>query len=206
MYICGYSGHSYVVIDTLLALGYKIKGYFDFVEAAKNPYNIDYSGFEQTVPLKNMVENDFVFPTVGNNIIRSGIVDLLIHENLLSIHIIDKSAIVSKTAMIGPGTFVSKNTSVNALCIIGTGVIINTGAVVEHECVIDDFVHVAPNATLTGNVKVGKYSFIGAGAIIKQGVRIGANVIVGAGAVILKDVGDNQIWVGNPGRFLRNAK
>lgn len=206
MYICGYSGHSYVVIETLLDLGYQVKGYFDSMKNKKNPYSIDYLGFEQTISLRKIVGNDLVFPTVGNNIIRFKISELLIRDNLLSIPIIDKSAIVSKTATIGNGTFVSKNASINAFCSIGIGAIINTGAVVEHECGIGDFGHIAPNATLAGNVKIGKYSFIGAGSIVRQGVCIGENVIIGAGSVVLNDIPDNQIWVGNPSRFLRYAK
>jgi len=52
---------------------------------------------------------------------------------------------------------------------------------------------------------VGNSSFIGANAVVKQGVRIGNNVVVGAGAVVLKDIDNNQVFVGNPARFINNC-
>ena len=43
---------------------------------------------------------------------------------------------------------------------------------------------------------------IGAGAMILGGVTIGEGAKIGMGAVVLKDVGDNQVVVGNPARVL----
>lgn len=47
-------------------------------------------------------------------------------------------------------------------------------------------------------------AFIGAGCIILKGVTIGACSIVGAGSVVTKNVPANQIWAGNPAKFIRN--
>jgi acetyltransferase-like isoleucine patch superfamily enzyme len=46
--------------------------------------------------------------------------------------------------------------------------------------------------------------FIGAGSIVLKGVTIGANSIVGAGSVVTKSIPSNQIWAGNPAKFIRN--
>lgn len=48
--------------------------------------------------------------------------------------------------------------------------------------------------------------FIGARSIILKGVVIGENSIVGAGSVVTKSIPANQIWAGNPARFIRNVK
>lgn len=45
--------------------------------------------------------------------------------------------------------------------------------------------------------------FIGAHVIILKGVHIGANSIVGAGSVVTKNIPPNQIWAGNPAKFIR---
>ena len=44
---------------------------------------------------------------------------------------------------------------------------------------------------------------IGSNSTILCGITIGHNAIIGAGSVVTKDVPSNQIWAGNPARFLR---
>lgn len=45
--------------------------------------------------------------------------------------------------------------------------------------------------------------FIGAHAIILKGVTIGRNSIIGAGSVVTKSIPDNELWGGNPAKFIR---
>lgn len=45
--------------------------------------------------------------------------------------------------------------------------------------------------------------FIGARCIILKGVTIGENSIVGAGSVVTKSIPANEIWAGNPAKFIR---
>jgi len=46
--------------------------------------------------------------------------------------------------------------------------------------------------------------FIGAHCTILKGVTIGENSIIGAASVITKSVPANEIWAGNPARFIKN--
>ena len=57
-----------------------------------------------------------------------------------------------------------------------------------------------------GEVKIGDGTFIGAHTIICNSVVIGKNVIVGAGSVVTKSIPDNEIWGGNPARFIKNRE
>lgn len=45
--------------------------------------------------------------------------------------------------------------------------------------------------------------FIGAGSIILSGVKIGRNSIIAAGSVVCKEVPINEIWGGNPAKFIK---
>ena len=45
-----------------------------------------------------------------------------------------------------------------------------------------------------------KGASIGANATILAGNVIGNYALIGAGSVVTKDVGDNELWVGNPAK------
>ena len=44
--ILGYSGHAYVVTEAALNAGLRIVGYADYRQAERNPYNLNYMGYE----------------------------------------------------------------------------------------------------------------------------------------------------------------
>jgi acetyltransferase-like isoleucine patch superfamily enzyme len=56
-----------------------------------------------------------------------------------------------------------------------------------------------------GMVTIEENAFIGAHTTILKGVRIGKNSVIGACSVVSKDVPDNEIWSGNPIRFIRKV-
>lgn len=45
--------------------------------------------------------------------------------------------------------------------------------------------------------------FIGANSIILKGVTIGARSIIGAGSIVTRSIPSDQIWAGNPARFIK---
>ncbi len=53
-------------------------------------------------------------------------------------------------------------------------------------------------------IVIGKNVFIGGGAFILKGVKIGDNAIIAAGSVVTKSVPDNEIWGGNPAKYIKN--
>ncbi len=53
-------------------------------------------------------------------------------------------------------------------------------------------------------VTIKKNVFIGGHSTILKGVTIGENSIVGAASVVTTDIPDNQIWAGNPAKFIKS--
>lgn len=54
----------------------------------------------------------------------------------------------------------------------------------------------------TSPIRIKEGAFIGACSIILKGVTIGKHSVVGAGSVVTKNIPDNEIWAGNPARFV----
>ncbi len=55
----------------------------------------------------------------------------------------------------------------------------------------------------TSPIFIKENAFIGAHSIILKGVTIGENSIIGAGSVVTKNIPSNEIWAGNPAKFIK---
>lgn len=195
--LIGYSGHGFVIEDTLNSKGIEVFGYFENEE--KKQFSLKYLGQESNQESLNwLMNNDFIV-AIGANTIRAKIYDkLLAHINYIPSSAIHANASISRKAELGDFLQILNSAVVQPYAKIGNGTICNTSSVIEHECVVGDFCHISCGAVLCGNVTVGNNSFIGANAVIRQGITIGNNVVVGAGSVVVKDIPDNIVVMGNP--------
>ncbi len=91
---------------------------------------------------------------------------------------------------------------------IGDRVAIGGGAVIIdsdfHSVNADD--RMARKNAVSKPVVIDAGAFIGGYAKIVKGVHIGANSIVGLGAVVTKDIPPNEIWAGNPAKFIKKIE
>ena len=123
---------------------------------------------------------------------------------------------VRENCTIGSNCILSKDVYIDFDVIIGNNVKIQNGVSVYHGVEIEDDVFLGPHMVFTndlyprayiGNFEVFKTivkkgASIGANATIVCGTTIGNYAMIGAGTVITKDVPDNALVIGNPGRIV----
>lgn len=67
-----------------------------------------------------------------------------------------------------------------------------------------------PNAdnsmTKTKPIVIEDGAFIGGHSIILKGAHIGENSVIGAGSVVTGSIPPNEVWAGNPARFIKQIK
>jgi acetyltransferase-like isoleucine patch superfamily enzyme len=152
--ILGYSEHSYEVLESAKESGMDVGYYTDTTSKDKNLFGLTFLGFEKETDFFVKHKNvQFIFG-IGSNKIRVEVAKLAILGNASLPNVLDPSAHVSLSAVIGSGNYIGKRSVINALANIGDYCILNTGCIVEHECRLGAGVHISPVAILSGNVHV----------------------------------------------------
>ena len=101
-------------------------------------------------------------------------------------------------------TFIGNNVTFDTLrpdlITIGNHVHITAGCVILTHYIDTD---AKSTSYKYGSVTFDDECFIGTNTIICKSVKIGKHAFVGAGSVVTKDIPDNEIWAGNPAKFIR---
>ncbi len=104
---------------------------------------------------------------------------------------------------IGKGCFIGSNVYFDEmrpdLIEIGSQVTITSGT-----RILSHFFNPSPSRYFYGKVNIGSKVFIGMNTLIVNSVNIGERAVLAAGSVVTKDVPKEEIWGGNPARFIRN--
>ncbi|QOW10633.1 N-acetyltransferase [Kaistella flava (ex Peng et al. 2021)] len=128
--------------------------------------------------------------------------------------------VILKQAVIGNNCNINCQVFIENDVVIGNNVTIKPGVQIWDGLRIEDHVFIGPNVTFTNDryprskqypdefqqTLVKKGASIGANATILGGLTIGENSLIGAGSVVTKNVPDNELWVGNPARKIRNIE
>jgi len=129
---------------------------------------------------------------------------------------IDDNTKIGAFVEIQKGVLIGKNCKISSHTFICEGVTIQDNVFVGHNVTfINDFLPRATN--IDGSLQtdedwsviptiVETDASIGSSATILCGVKIGAGALVGAGSVVTKNIPSNEIWAGNPAKFIRKAE
>ena len=95
------------------------------------------------------------------------------------------------------------NAVVHCFCKLGNFCVLNTSSTIDHECIIGSGVHIMGGATIAGRVIIGDFVSVGTNATIFPNIEIKKGAFIGAGSVVRKNVGENEVVVGNPSKLLK---
>ena len=194
----GAGGHAKVLASILEVTDSELVAVFDTDKSKEHFYGVKNEGDYIT----NAHPEAKLLIAIGDNVTRKNISQSISHEFAQAIH---PSAQIDRLAQLGQGVHVMPSVVINRATTIGHHSIINSNATVEHDCIIRDFVHIAPGATICGGVTVGEQSLVGANATVLPNCTIGEKVIIGAGTVVTKNIPDNSVVTGIPGKIISNG-
>lgn len=145
--------------------------------------------------------------TIGKN------VNIHPYTNIYGVAIGDNTKI-GPFVEIQNGVSIAKNCKIQSHSFICEGVDIEDGVFIGHGVIFcndrnpssvnSDGVLKTNGDWILEKVKVKKGASIGSNSTVLCGITIGSNSLIGAGSVVTKDIPDNQVWAGNPAKFLKN--
>ena len=122
--------------------------------------------------------------------------------------------IVLENAIIGTNCNINAQVLIENDVIIGNNVTIKSGVQIWDGITLEDNVFIGPNVTFTNDflprskqypskflkTNIGKGVSIGANSTIVAGIEIDKYAMIGAGSVVTKNIGEQELWYGNPAR------
>ena len=203
--ILGCGGHSKVVLDVALCLGYENIIFFDDNYTGNRLFM---GRFNVVGTSEDLINNSHeyssydleVIVAIGNNYTRWQKVMLLREAGIKFATLIHPRATVSRFATIAEGSVVLAGSVINPDAKIGQHNIINSNSTIEHDCILGNAVHLSPASALAGNVKIGDLTWVGIGACVRECTIIGSESIIAAGAAVVSDVPSHTIALGVPAK------
>jgi UDP-2-acetamido-3-amino-2,3-dideoxy-glucuronate N-acetyltransferase len=121
-------------------------------------------------------------------------------------------SVILKNATIGENCNINALTLIENDVIIGNNVTVKSGVQVWDGLRISDNVFIGPNVTFVNDFTprskqkpelflktvIGNGASLGANATILGGIFIGPYAMIGAGSVVTKNIGNQELWYGNP--------
>jgi acetyltransferase EpsM len=112
-------------------------------------------------------------------------------------------AYVAPSAKVGLGTVLMPQVSVSSEAVIGDGCLLMVNSSVGHNTVLNAHCHLAAQSCLSSHVLLEEGVHIALNATVREDLVIKKYSTLGMGSVLLNNIGEKEIWAGNPARFLR---
>lgn len=94
------------------------------------------------------------------------------------ITVVDKTALVSKGAEIGEGTYIAKGAVVDPAVNICENVIVNVGVTIQSESSVGSFTRLSTASIISHGVEVGAMCYVGAASVVTDKTVVPDNTII----------------------------
>lgn len=100
--------------------------------------------------------------------------------------------VIQAGSVISSNTVMGNHNTFNSMCLFG------------HDTVMGNHNFFAAHSLIGSNIKMGNCIFVGLNSSLNNKIKIGDNIMVAMGSNVIKSVGDNQVIMGNPAKFIKN--
>jgi len=118
---------------------------------------------------------------------------------------VSSRAFVWHNVEVGENCFIFENNVVQYAVRIGDNVVLWSGNHIGHQTVIKDNVFISSHVVVSGYCEVGENSFLGVNSSVANNVTIARDCLIGMGAVIHKNTEARKVYVGNPGKPVKDS-
>jgi len=180
--IFGAGGHSKVILDIAISVGYKDIDFFD-----DNLKIMNVKGnLNDLIISSDQYKNFFV--AIGDNYKRKEIYSKLNKTKIEGISLIHPSSNISNNVFVENGVCIMAGVSINSNTKICKGTIINTNSSVDHDCMISEYSHICPGVNIAGSVNIGELVFVGIGSNVINNINISKDTMIRAGTTVTKSL------------------
>lgn len=109
---------------------------------------------------------------------------------------------VAPNVSLSPGCVIMPNVSVSSGTVFGKCCRVMVGATIGHNSIFGNHCFFAANCCTGAYLELGHAVTVSLNATIREYVKIGNYSTIGMSANVLKDIGEDEIWIGNPAKKL----
>ncbi len=131
--------------------------------------------------------------------------DLKIPQDRLATFI-HPMAYVAPQVNLSPGCVIMPQVCVNSGVSLGVGCLIMIAATIGHDTSMGKYCHVAAQAVVGSYLQIKDAVHVGQHSTIREGLTIGPYSAIGQHSNVLKNIGEGEIWIGNPAKLHRLAR
>lgn len=179
---------------------YDIKGFLDSNLYVLDGLRGDYPPIIGDAESYTVEPDDVFFCAMGEPHLRKHYTDIIENKGGDFATIINPTARINPTAVIGKGSYIGPYSIVSDNVDIGSHCVLQCFNDLGHDVKVGDYVSIESYVFLGGGATVGKMSMLHTKSSVIPHKSIGENCVVGINSVVIRNVPDGHSVFGNPAK------